>query len=91
MDTSGNITMNSNVEINGNLLVDGSISQTQMGTGSVGSNEIINGSVTSNELEISANPGGSGERMFFNGTDNRIEIFDASNVLRVALGDLTGV
>jgi len=91
VDTAGTITMNASVEINGNLLVDGTITQTQMGTGSVGGNQIINGSVTADELEISADSGSSGERMFFNGTDNRIEIFDASNVLRVALGDLTGV
>ena len=91
VDTSGTITMNASVEINGNLLVDGTITQTQMGTGSVGGDQIINGSVGANELEISADSGGTGERMFFNGTDNRIEIFDASNVLRVALGDLTGI
>ena len=91
VDTAGTITMNASVEINGNLVVDGTITQTQLGNGSVGGDQIINGSVSANELEISANTGSTGERMFFNGTDNRIEIFDASNVLRVALGDLTGV
>ena len=91
IDTAGTITMNASVEINGNLVVDGTITQTQMGDNSIGGSQIIDGSVSASELEISANPGGTGERMFFNGTDNRIEIFDASNVLRVALGDLTGV
>jgi len=91
IDTAGSISMNANVSINGNLVVDGTITQNQMGNGSVGGDQIINGSVSADELEISANAGSSGERMFFNGTDNRIEIFDASNVLRVALGDLTGV
>ena len=91
VDTAGTITMNASVEINGNLVVDGTITQTQMDDDSVGGDQIINGSVSANELEISANAGSTGERMFFNGTDNRIEIFDASNVLRVALGDLTGV
>lgn len=91
VDTAGTITMNASVEINGNLVVDGTITQTQMGNGSVGGDQIINGSVSADELEISANAGSSGERMFFNGTDNRIEIFDATNVLRVALGDLSGL
>jgi hypothetical protein len=91
VDTAGIITMNASVEINGDLVVDGTITQTQMGDGSVGGDQIINGSVSADELEISADAGSSGERMFFNGTDNRIEIFDASDVLRVALGDLTGI
>ena len=91
INTAGLISMNANVEIGGNLIVAGSITENQMGTGSVGGDQIIDGSVSATELEISANPGGSGERMYFNGTDNRIEIYDASNVLRVALGDLTGV
>ena len=91
INTAGTITMNASVEINGNLVVDGTITQTQLGNGSVGGDQIINGSVGANELEISADSDGTGERMFFNGTDNRIEIFDASDVLRVALGDLTGI
>ena len=89
--TTGNISMNATVEIDGDLVVDGSISQTQMGDGSVGSDEIINGSVGANELEISADNDGTGERMYFNGTDNRIEIFDTNDVVRVALGNLTGL
>lgn len=91
INTAGLITMNANVEIGGDLIVEGSITENQMGTGSVGGDQIIDGSVGAGELEISANPGGTGERMYFNGTDNRIEIYDSSNVLRVALGDLTGV
>jgi len=60
VDTSGTITMNASVEINGNLVVDGTITQTQMGNGSVGGDQIINGSVSADELEISANAGSSG-------------------------------
>lgn len=44
--------------------------------------------ITANQLQISANePGAS--RMFFNGGSNRIEIYDSSGTLRVALGNLT--
>ncbi len=91
IDTAGTISMNADVEINGNLIVDGTITQGQMGDNSVGSDQVINGSVGANELEISANNSGSGERMYFNGTDNRIEIFDTNDVVRVALGNLTGL
>lgn len=89
--TSGVVSFNATVEIDGNLIVNGSVSQSELADDSVGTGEIIDNSVTADQLEISAGSGGTGERMFFNGTDNRIEIFDASNVLRVALGDLTGV
>lgn len=44
--------------------------------------------ITANQLQISSNePGAS--RMFFNGGSNRIEIYDSTGALRVALGDLT--
>jgi hypothetical protein len=44
--------------------------------------------ITANQLQISSNePGAS--RMFFNGGSNRIEIYDSTGALRVALGNLT--
>jgi predicted nucleic acid-binding Zn-ribbon protein len=79
--SNNKITMNGNVEINGGLVVNGSI------TG----DEIANGAVGPDELTISAGDGETGERMYFNGQDNRIEIYDSSNRIRVALGELTGV
>jgi hypothetical protein len=72
--------MSGNVNINGNLIVDGSITSSELGNGSVGGNE----------LTISADDNEDGERMYFNGSKNRIEIFDSSDRMRVALGKLTG-
>jgi hypothetical protein len=70
--------MTGDVSINGSLVVNGSITSDELGNGCVGSDELV----------ISAGDGETGERMYFNGTDNRIEIFDSQNVKRVLLGNL---
>jgi hypothetical protein len=46
--------------------------------------------ITANQLQISATGAGA-SRMFFNGDDNRIEIYDSAGTVRVVLGNLTGI
>ena len=73
----------------------GSLKKNNSAITSIDGGQIHTGSISANELAISANTNvTSGPRMFFNTQtvlgvqQNAIEIFDASNVLRVKIGKL---
>ena len=86
------------VQIDGNLLVDGTIVTDKLAAGAVDATKIAAGAITIGAVTTSGVPnlspedvgagsgGTSGERMVITGS--RIQIFDDSGVLRVVLGDL---
>jgi hypothetical protein len=72
-------------------------SPTWVAAKTVYSEVIAANAITANQLQISSDSqnnavnGVDGKRMFFNGTDNRIQIYDTSGNLRVVLGNLSGI
>ena len=76
---------------NGNFTKDGSTITTIDGgnieTNTVGADQIAANSVRASELQISSTSSTAGT-MFFDGTNNRIDIKDNSGTLRVRIGQL---
>ena len=76
---------------NGNFTKDGNTITTIDGgnieTNTVGADQIAANSVRASELQISSTSSTAGT-MFFDGTNNRIDIKDNSGTLRVRIGQL---
>ena len=93
IDTSGNAKFKGDLEAAtgtfGGSLTAKSISAGNIVADTITSTEIAADSITAEELEISASSGdASSDRIFFDGANNRIDIYAGGN-LRVRIGKLT--
>ena len=73
--------------INGGVIATGTLAAASIVTDSITANQMAANSIDASELKISSTSS-SASSMFFDGTNNRIDIKDASGVLRVRIGNL---
>ena len=68
-------------------IASGTITASRIATNSLSAGNIATNAITANELQVSSNTS-TAESMFFDGSNNRIDIKDASGTLRVRIGKL---
>jgi len=84
---TGSWVASDKTEINGGVIATNTLAAGKITTGSITALQMGADSVSASELTISS-ASSTASSMFFDGTNNRIDIKDASGVLRVRIGNL---